>query len=190
MSRVWKPNSKYTNNTKYSPEVTNYPKMKRSKTPDCDYTKTGNFSTWLFLKYDMTYKTFRNKSKNRRAVIKEEFLSDTDEYRNGVHRNITESVQKTVDEIVNTYNCSLHTAEKLSKYPDILDEYTNCYFNLDNCKIRVEGYTAKELYAEYNLSPIGAYEYLIYLREEPINALWYLQNRLPKRYAGIDVYYN
>lgn len=93
MSRVWKPNSKYTNNTKYSPEVTNYPKMKRSKTHDCDYTKTGNFSTWLFLKYEMTYKTYRNKSKNRRAVMKEEFLSDTNEYRNSIHTNIIVPIQ-------------------------------------------------------------------------------------------------
>lgn len=46
--------------------------------------------------------------------------------------------------------------------------------------ISIEGFTARELHEKYPLSVLGAYNYLIYLREEPEEALAFLQKGLPK----------
>lgn len=77
MSRVRKPGNKYVNENKYNHSVTDTPKMQRSKAEKTDFTKAKTLSSWLFLKYDMSYKTYRNKSKARRAELREEYLSDT-----------------------------------------------------------------------------------------------------------------
>ena len=34
-------------------------------------------SHWLFVKYDMSYNTYRNKSKSRRNELRQEFEADT-----------------------------------------------------------------------------------------------------------------
>ena len=47
--------------------------------------------------------------------------------------------------------------------------------------IVVEGYNAKMLFANYPLSELGAYKYLIYLREEPEAALADLKAGLPRK---------
>lgn len=77
MSKDRKPNNKYMNTNEYSSSVTAPSKMTRIKGPDADYTKASSLTDWLFLKYDMSYKTYRNKSRNRRLELKEEFLLDT-----------------------------------------------------------------------------------------------------------------
>ncbi len=77
MSKVRKPNYKYMNTNEYSSSVTAPSKMTHKKGPDADYTKASSLTDWLFLKYDMSYKTYRNKSRNRRLELKEEFLLDT-----------------------------------------------------------------------------------------------------------------
>ena len=41
-------------------------KMTRSKGPNPDYRKAATLSSWLFLKYDVSYKTYRRKSAQRR----------------------------------------------------------------------------------------------------------------------------
>ena len=51
--------------------------MTRSKGDFVDYTKATSLSSWLFLKYDMPYKTYRNKSKGKRLELKDEYLKDT-----------------------------------------------------------------------------------------------------------------
>ena len=51
--------------------------MKRYKGENADYTKASTLSSWLFLKYDMSYKTYRNKSKNRRDELRKEYMYDT-----------------------------------------------------------------------------------------------------------------
>ena len=45
----------------------------------------------------------------------------------------------------------------------------------------IEGYSAKRLNTEYPLSILGAYNYLIYLREDLQNALKDLKNGLRKK---------
>jgi hypothetical protein len=47
--------------------------------------------------------------------------------------------------------------------------------------IKVEGFTACQLATNYPLSPLGAYNYLIYLREMPVQALADLEAGLPRK---------
>lgn len=76
MSRV-KGYNKFVNTVRYDTSVTNISKMTRIHHEREDYHKCITLSHWLFVKYDMTYKTYRNKSKNRREQLKEEFHNDT-----------------------------------------------------------------------------------------------------------------
>ena len=50
----------------------------------------------------------------------------------------------------------------------------------DDC-YRVEGYSAQEIYEKTYLTKIGAYNYLIYLKEDPEQALKDLKNGLPRK---------
>lgn len=72
MSRVSKPN-KFLNTVSYDSSITSPSKMVRIHCETEDYHKTRKLSHWLFVKYDMSYKTYRNKSRKRR----EEFETDT-----------------------------------------------------------------------------------------------------------------
>lgn len=77
MSRVRKPGSKYMNTNKYDSSVTGPSKMVRVHADGEDYHKASSFSSWLFMKYDMSYKTYRGKSKARRDELREEYAEDT-----------------------------------------------------------------------------------------------------------------
>lgn len=74
----------------------------------------------------------------------------------------------------------------LEKYPDLFEEFKQgmrgdkFQFHKSG-QISVEGYTAERLHDEYPLSELGAYNYLIYLREDPKNALKDLKNGLPRK---------
>jgi hypothetical protein len=76
--------------------------------------------------------------------------------------------------------------EQLSRHHDVFEEFQN-YMHVgkfrkkDWTKVEVEGYTAEKLNAEYNLSPLGAYNYLVYLIEDPQNAISDLKKGLPKK---------
>ncbi len=65
--------------------------------------------------------------------------------------------------------------EKLNKYRDLFFEFYDYIldeqFVKDDVAIKIEGFTAKSLATKYPLSPLGAYNYLIYLRETPQKAL-------------------
>ena len=77
MSRVIKSGNKYMNTTKYDSSVTGPSKMIHIHSDGEDYHKAKTIASWLFMKYDMTYKAYRNKSKNRRNELRAEFESDT-----------------------------------------------------------------------------------------------------------------
>ena len=77
MSRVKKPGNKYMNTTHYDDSVYGPSKMKRIHCEGEDFHKAKTLSHWLFVKYDMSYKTYRNKSKKRRDELRIEFESDT-----------------------------------------------------------------------------------------------------------------
>ena len=74
MSRVRKP-GKYTNTNEKSPWAVG--KIKRLKAEKTDYTKADTLTSWLFLKYDMSYKTFSRKSKAKKDSLREEYVRDT-----------------------------------------------------------------------------------------------------------------
>ena len=76
MSRVRKPN-KFMNTTKYNSSIVGPSKKVRIHCDNEDYHKASTLSHWLFIKYDMSYKTYRNKSKNRRNELRDEFEVDT-----------------------------------------------------------------------------------------------------------------
>ena len=76
--------------------------------------------------------------------------------------------------------------QKLIPYADIFAEFFNYarvgkYCKKDKSKTEVCGYTAERLIAEYNLSPLGAYNFLVYLREDPEHALKDLKAGLSRK---------
>ncbi|NLB61970.1 MAG: hypothetical protein GX802_06115 [Clostridiales bacterium] len=79
---------------------------------------------------------------------------------------------------------ALEAYNELLIHTDILNEF---YFFLKNKRfkdffpIMVEGITAKHLTSTTYLSPIGAFNFLIYLREKPQEALEALSNGLPRK---------
>lgn len=76
------------------------------------------------------------------------------------------------------------TLNKLSRHFDIPNEF---YFFIKNGRfasfdpITAKGYTAQKLCETTCLSPVGAYNYLIYIREHPEEALNDLQKGLPRK---------
>lgn len=65
-------------------------------------------------------------------------------------------------------------------YDDIFEEFFNYarvgkFCKKDKTQTQVCGYTAEILHCDYNLSPLGAYNYLVYLKEDPNNALTFLK---------------
>lgn len=77
MSRVNKPNNRFLNMPRHAPSEYAPSKTVRIHTEHEDHTKAKTLSDWLFLKYDISYKTFRNKSKKRREELRAEFTADT-----------------------------------------------------------------------------------------------------------------
>jgi len=65
------------NTSCYDSSVYGPSKLERIHHEGEDYHKAATLSYWLFVKYDMSYKTFRNKSKNRRDELRKEFEEDT-----------------------------------------------------------------------------------------------------------------
>lgn len=76
MSRVHGHN-KFMNTTHYDSSVTGPSKMTRIHSPNEDYHKASTLSSWLFMKYNMSYKTYRNKAKARRDESRAEYNADT-----------------------------------------------------------------------------------------------------------------
>lgn len=63
---------------------------------------------------------------------------------------------------------------KLQRHPDILSEFRQWIRSKEfprEVAISIEGYTAASLVKATYLRPVGAYTYLIYLRENPKAAL-------------------
>ena len=73
---------------------------------------------------------------------------------------------------------------KLERHPDILEEFRQWIGSKDfprGTAISIEGYTAERLVTSTYLRPVGAYSYLIYLREKPKEALEDLKRGLPRK---------
>ena len=83
-----------------------------------------------------------------------------------------------------TENVALKILGKLERHPDVLEEFRRWIGAKETrhgASISVEGYTADKLLKLTDLRPIGAYTYLIYLREKPQEALDDLKKGLPKK---------
>lgn len=77
MSRVKRGKNKFMNTPTYDSKVYVPSKMTRIHFEGEDYHKAKTLSHWLFVKFDMSYKTFRRKSKNIRDELRKEFEKDT-----------------------------------------------------------------------------------------------------------------
>lgn len=75
--------------------------------------------------------------------------------------------------------------KELTRHSDIYEELINYILAGEQfdetMSLVVEGYTAKQLTNETILTPLGAFNYLVYLREEPQEALADLKAKLPHR---------
>lgn len=75
--------------------------------------------------------------------------------------------------------------KEFSRHTDIYEELINYILAgeqfEETVSVAVEGYTAKRLVNETILTPIGAFGYLVYLREKPKEALADLKANLPHR---------
>lgn len=90
-----------------------------------------------------------------------------------------------MDEYEMTEKNAVITVKGLQAHPDIYEEFviaiTTGKYADDSVAVRVEGFTAKALNTNYPLSPLGAYNYLVYLREAPKDALEDLKKGLPRK---------
>lgn len=76
--------------------------------------------------------------------------------------------------------------DRMMQYNDIFEEFFNYarigkFQKKDKSKTEVCGYTAEKLNRDFNLSPLGAYNYLVYLKEEPQQAVADLKAGLPRK---------
>ena len=71
----------------------------------------------------------------------------------------------------------------LGKHKEIYLEFASYVKNrkFEKQAISIEGYTAEQLFNNFPLSVVGAYNYLVYLIEEPQNALADLKAGLPRK---------
>ena len=81
---------------------------------------------------------------------------------------------------------AVRAISKLNEYKDIAAEFYegmkgDSFCFPDRSYIKEEGYMAKDLFENYPLSELGAYNYLIYLREDKEEALSDLEKGLPRK---------
>lgn len=86
-------------------------------------------------------------------------------------------------EILQTEKVALQNIEKFQRHPDIMSEFSGWIKTREfpSVAITVEGYTAEKINRTSYLSELGAYNYLIYLREKPDEALKNLKAGLPRK---------
>ena len=80
--------------------------------------------------------------------------------------------------------------EKIARYADIRKEFYQYIMDdevFTSNPIKVEGFTAHHLATNYPLSALGAYNYLIYLREMPEKALADLKAGLPTKDSSLSL---
>lgn len=98
------------------------------------------------------------------------------------------------DELITRLKVKYHLNQKmaiqtivgLQKHPDIWEEFLNGlqstpFLFPKEGAVSVNGYTAEMLFKNYPLSELGAYHYLIYLRNDPVSARNDLKQGLPRR---------
>jgi len=81
---------------------------------------------------------------------------------------------------------AIQTIVGLQKHPDVWEEFLNGlqttpFLFPKEGAVSVKGYTAEMLFKNCPLSELGAYNYLIYLRNDPVSAMSDLKRGLPRR---------
>lgn len=76
MSRV-RDDQKYVNISRKEGFCTGPSKIIRSKGPNPNWHNAKTLTSWLFLKYDMSYEQFQGKSKDKRDQLRKEYKIDT-----------------------------------------------------------------------------------------------------------------
>lgn len=95
--------------------------------------------------------------------------------------------EKILDYLLNEKKQTQKTAqiniEKLNRHTDIMEELCQWIDTraFSENAINIDGYTAEILVQTTYLTPLGAYNYLIYLREKPEEAIKALQAGLPRK---------
>ena len=107
-----------------------------------------------------------------------------------IDEEIVKIEKKTVCQFIhNTFSLSEQQANNawdyLKKDMHVLFEFkyyvVNGYFVPEKYCYNIEGYSAEKIYNETKLTPLGAYNYLIYLRDNPDEALANLKAGLPTK---------
>ncbi len=85
-----------------------------------------------------------------------------------------------------TENRAASMIDQMSRHKNVFEEFYNYartgeFCKKDKSKIEINGYTAELLNKDYKLSPLGAYNYLVYLIEDPERAIADLKAGLPRR---------
>lgn len=137
---------------------------------------------------------YEESSKNK---IFDEFYQEVLERLHSL-RYVTMHISKRVIQTPKKYVCNfLQKKYNISKF-DAKDIWNDLkydfhvlnevkYFTLNNKFVpeddcyRVEGYSAQDIFEKTYLTEIGAYDYLIYLKEDPEPALKDLKNGLPRK---------
>ena len=80
-------------------------------------------------------------------------------------------------------NRAKNVLKGLAKHKDIYLEFAEYVKSgkFVNEAVTIEGYTAEQLHSNYPLSVVGAYNYLVYLVEEPEKAIADLKAGLPRK---------
>lgn len=74
MSRVWRPYCKYVNSPKYAPSVYQPSKITViQKGTRKTQGQIPSLTAWLDIRYGMSYKAYRGKSRKRREELREEY---------------------------------------------------------------------------------------------------------------------
>lgn len=98
--------------------------------------------------------------------------------------------QKLIDKLKSKFNMNQRVAiqslNEMEAERDVFNEFMKGIqeepFTFPNeSPLTIEGHTAKELFEKYPLSEMGAYNYLIYLRNNPKAALKDLEDGLPRK---------
>ena len=76
--------------------------------------------------------------------------------------------------------------DQMLPYSDIFEEFFNYsrvgkFRKTDESQVEICGYTAEVLNRDFNLSPLGAYNFLVYLKEEPERAIADLKTGLQRK---------
>lgn len=95
--------------------------------------------------------------------------------------------QEIVNYFVNDLECSEEVAnemyERLSSQDDIYKEFEYWFKNktfLNDNPIEIDGYTAQNLFEQFDIMEIGAFNLMISLRLEHDDTLEYIKQGLPK----------